>query len=211
MSDRDKITHLCSDLYARGFVSSTGGNVSTRGGSTFLVTPTARSLARLSPDEIVEVDSTGEVLGHGRPSKEIPFHLAAYEARPDVRCIIHGHSPYAVAASTLLEPDPINALPVYTAGYVARVGRLPLLPYYPSGSPELAQAVSAAARGDAKAMLLQNHGFIAIGPDMETAFNTADELLDALQVYVLTQGRARPLYEAQEWPVGRSIDPKVVA
>ncbi|WP_297410839.1 class II aldolase/adducin family protein [Naasia sp.] len=206
MSDAEDLARLGAQLYQRGLVSSTGGNASVRRSSTVLITPTGRSLADLSPEELVEVDSRGDATGSGRPSKEVPFHLGIYRARPEVNCVIHGHSPYAVAASTLLSPHPVNAFPVYTAGYLARVGRLPLIPYFSSGSAELAAAVSEVATGDTKAILLQNHGFITVGDTIESAFNTADELLDALTVYVITEGRAKPLYEADAWPKQKEIE-----
>jgi 3-dehydro-4-phosphotetronate decarboxylase len=190
---------ICDAMYTRGMASSTGGNVSMRRGDEIIITPTGISLSGLSPADLVRVGLDGSVVPPGRPSKELPFHLAVYRERPDVTCVIHGHSAVAVAASTLIDPDPVNAFPVYTAGYQARVGRLPLLPYYDSGSARLATAVGAAAKDDTKAVLLQNHGFIAIGPDVQTAYNTADELLDALRVYVLTNGNAKPLHDALEW------------
>ena len=205
MNDCERLSRLCGEMYDRGFVSSTGGNASIRlSASSFLITPTGRSLAHLSTDELVEVDSEGEETSAGIPSKEAPFHHAIYKVRPDINCVIHGHSPYAVAVSTLLDNDPVNALPVYTAGYLARVGRLPLIPYYPSGSLELAEAVAGVIDGDTKAVLLQNHGFIAVGADAESTFNTADELLEALKVFVITEGRAKPLHRADEWPTARA-------
>ena len=183
----------CSRLYDRGLVSSTGGNLSVRiGPSAILISPTGKALVDLTSDDFVEVTLDGAVTGTGRPSKELPFHLAAYR-RPDVNAVIHGHSAYAVAASTMLPVNPEDSLPAYTAGYVFRVGRLPLLPYLPAGSHELSEAVGAVLTPMLKAILLQNHGFISIGPDLATAFETADELLDALTVFVLSAGRARPL------------------
>lgn len=197
MESASMLPRYCERLYERELVSSTGGNVSIRSDrGSILISPTGRALVDLLRDEFVEVTIAGEVLTGGRPSKELPFHLAAYRARPDVMAVIHGHSAYAVAASTLLSPDPIDSLPTYTAGYVIRVGRLPLLPYLPAGSVELSLAVAEVLTPTTKAVLLQNHGFISVGPDLETAFNTADELVDAMKVFVLSGGRARPLPES---------------
>jgi ribulose-5-phosphate 4-epimerase/fuculose-1-phosphate aldolase len=186
----------CRRLYERELVSSTGGNLSIRTDrGSILISPTGRALVDLLPDDFVEV-TLGEVVAGSRPSKELPFHLAIYQARPDVHAVIHGHCAYAVAASTLLPADPIDSLPAYYAGYVMRVGRLPLLPYLAAGSVELSRAVAEVLTPSTKAVLLQNHGFISVGPELETAFNTADELLDAAKVFVLSGGRARPLPEA---------------
>ena len=197
MESASLLPRYCRRLYERELVSSTGGNVSIRTDSgSILISPTGRALVDLEPDGFVEVTLAGEVVTGSRPSKELPFHLAIYQARPDVTAVIHGHCAYAVAASTLLPADPIDSLPAYSAGYVMRVGKLPLLPYLPAGSVELSRAVAGVLSPSTKAVLLQNHGFISIGPDLETAFNTADELLDAAKVFVLSGGRAKPLPEA---------------
>lgn len=197
MDSAAALPRYCERLYERELVSSTGGNISIRTDrASILISPTGRALVGLQPDEYVEVSLAGDLVAGSRPSKELPFHLAAYRARPDITTVIHGHCAYAVAASTLLRPDPIDSLPAYTAGYVMRVGKLPLLPYLPAGSVELSLAVAEVLTPTTKAVLLQNHGFISIGPDLETAFNTAEELLDAVKVFVLSAGRAQPLPES---------------
>ena len=209
MNQLQELARICASMYSRGLVSSTGGNASVRRGDSIFITRTGTSLDATSADELVEVGLDGAVLGEGLPSKEVPFHLAVYRARPEVGCVLHGHSPYAVAVSTFLECDDVNAFPVYSAGYMSRVGRLPMLPYLGSGSPELANEVGRLFAGDTKAVLLQNHGFVAAGPDPVTSFNTADELLDALQVWALTRGHAKPLHSAAEWPLGRPAGTEV--
>jgi L-fuculose-phosphate aldolase len=205
MNPRDHLARVSDRMYRRGLASSTGGNASVREGDRIWITRTAVTLEGTQPDDLVELDLDGTVLGQGTPSKELHFHLTVYRARPDVTCVLHGHSPYAVAASTFLTPNDVNAFPVYSAGYVSRVGRLPLLPYLASGSPELVAGVERLFTApDTKAILLQNHGFVAAGADPTQAFNTADELLDALQVWVLTRGEATPLHAAESWPLDRA-------
>jgi ribulose-5-phosphate 4-epimerase/fuculose-1-phosphate aldolase len=189
------VSKYCQLMYQREMVSSTGGNVSVRVGNAVHISPTGSVLAELTGEDLVRVDlESGENLpSQGVPSKELPFHLGIYRRRSDVGAVIHGHSPYAVVASTMLEPDAIDAFPAYSAGYLSRVTRLPLLAYYDSGSLQLADAVADAFAGGAKAVLLQNHGFIAVGGDLRSAFVTADELLDALKAFVLSDGKALPV------------------
>lgn len=180
-------------LFERGLVSSTGGNISCRVGDAILVSPTGSCLADLDVDGLVRVALDGRPLDGGRPSKELPVHLRIYQTNPWVGGVVHGHSAFAVAASTLLEVDSTDALPAYSAGYLIRVGRLPLLPFLESGSDGLASGVADAIARSGHAVLLRNHGFFAAGRDVVEAFNTADELQDALRVYILSGGRAVPL------------------
>jgi ribulose-5-phosphate 4-epimerase/fuculose-1-phosphate aldolase len=183
-------------------VSSTGGNVSARTPSGLLITPTGHALADLRPRALVAVGGSGAVEG-GCPSKELPFHAGIYARRPDVGAVIHGHSAVAIAVAGMLEPDAADAFPAYTAGYVARVGRLPLLPYHASGSAALAAGIVDALGPDGRAVLLRNHGFVTVGPTLRAALETAEELMDALRVFVLTGGRAPALPDgARETPAG---------
>lgn len=181
-------------LYERHMVSASGGNISCRFGDDMLISPTGEALGDLRPEDFVLVrTATGEVLGSGKPSKELPLHATVYRRRADVQVVMHCHSAYALAASALLEPNPNDSLPTYSAGYRARVGAMPLLPYFNSGSPELSGGVAEGIGDDRKAVLLQNHGFVAVGPTFRAAFNTSEEIHEAALVYVTTTGRARSL------------------
>jgi ribulose-5-phosphate 4-epimerase/fuculose-1-phosphate aldolase len=173
-------------------VSSTGGNVSVRIPEGLIITPTGRSLAALRPEDLVQVGASGPVDG-GRPSKELPFHAGIYERRPDVGAVVHGHSAVAIAVAGMLEPDDADVLPAYTAGYVMRVGCLPLLPYHDSGSEALASGIVRALGAEGRAVLLRNHGFVTVGGGLQAALDSAEELMDALRVFLLSGGRAPAL------------------
>jgi ribulose-5-phosphate 4-epimerase/fuculose-1-phosphate aldolase len=191
---RRNLTIYSHRLYERHMVSASGGNISCRFREHLLISPTGEALGDLRPEDFVLVDiATGEVTGNGKPSKELPLHAAVYRRRADTQVVIHGHSAYALAASTLLEPNPEDSLPTYSAGYRARVGKLPLLPYFDSGSKELSDGVAEGIGDDRKAVLLQNHGFVAAGPTFAAAFNTSEEIHEAALVYVMTTGKARSL------------------
>jgi ribulose-5-phosphate 4-epimerase/fuculose-1-phosphate aldolase len=190
---REELAAYCRRLYERDMVTSTGGNVSARvDGDAVLISPTGRSLSDLAPDEFVRVQAGGEPSG-GRPSKELGLHRAVYDAQPGVNAVIHGHSAVAIAVAGQLTPDDVDGFPAYTAGYIMRVGQLPVLPYLPSGSEALAERVGAAFGPHGRAVLLQHHGFVTAGPTLEAALNTAEELIDALKVFVFSHGRAPEL------------------
>ena len=180
-------------MFDRGLASSTGGNVSCRAGDVILVSATGSCLADLDERSIVAVTVGGEPIDGGRPSKELPVHLRIYATLPEVGAVVHGHSAVAVAASTLLDVDDEDCLPAYSAGYLMRVGTLPLIPFYEAGSAALADHVARALARSGHAVLLRNHGFFAIGADTAQAFNVADELVEALKVYMISDGRATPL------------------
>jgi ribulose-5-phosphate 4-epimerase/fuculose-1-phosphate aldolase len=69
-----------------------------------------------------------------------------------------------------------------------RVGKLPLVPYYPPGDQTLADAVRELA-GEHHAMLLANHGPIVAGKGLDAAVNAMEELEETAKLYLLLQGR----------------------
>jgi ribulose-5-phosphate 4-epimerase/fuculose-1-phosphate aldolase len=206
------LLELCRRVYARGFVSGSGGNISLRYGADILITPTGRNLGLLVKEDVVRLPLPGQgdgrrkggaakVGGSGRPSQEWPMHCRCYE-RPDVLCVVHVHSPYASAVSCL-EIDPACAMPVYTPGYSARVGRLPVAPYFRPGSMELASAVGDLITGRAgvpgrNSVLMANHGLLAVGGSAEQAMNIVEEIEENARLFLLLGGRGRPLSEAQQ-------------
>lgn len=134
--------------------------------------------------------------GPNKPTKELPFHLAAYRARPSARAVVHLHSTYATAVASMRELDERNALPALTAYYAMRVPRLPVVPYSPPGDVQLAVEVERLAR-DTFAMLMRNHGSIAIGATLAEATALAEEIEETARLHLLLGDAAQPLSTAQ--------------
>ena len=185
---------ICHQLYQRGLVSGSGGNVSLRVEDGFLITPAGLSLGSLTENQLARVDLTGRALFKGRPSKESPMHLAIYQAREDVKAIVHTHSPHATALTCLLGPG--WYIPPYTPGYAYLVRHLPLVPYHRPGSQALADAIRKEA-SLTNGLLLQNHGVVALGTSLAEALSVAEEIEDNCRIYLLTQGQARSLSSAE--------------
>lgn len=80
-----------------------------------------------------------------------------YQERPQSGAVVHLHSIHSVAISVLPDVNAEDVLPPLTAYYVMRVGRLPLVPYYPPGDLALADAVRGLASGH-HAVLLATTG-----------------------------------------------------
>jgi 3-dehydro-4-phosphotetronate decarboxylase len=175
-------------LFERGYACGSAGNLSIRLPDGALVTPTNSCLGRLAPERLAKIDFEGKLLAGDRASKEAALHLAVYRARPQDAAVVHLHSRHATAVACLADLNPAGALPPLTPYYVMRVGRLPLVPYFPPGEPALAQAVGAAAT-DAHALLLANHGMVVSGHDLDAAVWTAEELEEAAALFLLLESR----------------------
>jgi ribulose-5-phosphate 4-epimerase/fuculose-1-phosphate aldolase len=99
--------------------------------------------------------------------------------------------------SLLAGVDPEDVLPPLTAYYAMRVGKLPMLPYFPPGDAGLAAAVgSVAARHHA--VLLANHGPVVAGATLAAAADIVEELEATAKLWLmLRHERLRPLTAEQ--------------
>jgi L-fuculose-phosphate aldolase len=165
---RRDLVRYAHAVHAAGWVANHDGNLSVRlGGDRYLCTPTAVSKADVTAESLIVVDGQGRrVQGSRAPFSEMKLHLAAYRARPRVMAVIHAHPPTATgfAVSGVELGEPFMPEPVVSLG-----ARVPTVPYAFPGSDDEQRGVQAALRhGDA--MLLANHGVLAAGPDLETAY-----------------------------------------
>lgn len=192
-AQRREFCTVCRLLYERHLVTGVGGNMALRIGDRILATPTGRSLRNLQPENLSLLNLHGELLEGEPPTKDLPLHLGALKVRPEMTVSCHIHAGALVAASALMEPGP-SCLPPLTPGFVYYGYPLPLLPFLLPGSEDLArEAASCLASHGGRAVLLQNHGLLVMGKDLEEAFNAAEEIEEAARVYLLTQGKGKSI------------------
>ncbi len=170
-----------------GLSPGRSGNVSCRLGDAMLVTPTGMAYEALAPEDIVHVGLDGSVAdGQRKPSSEWRFHLAAYRVRPAIGAVVHTHSLHATVLACAHRPIPAFHYMVAVAGG----NDIPLVPYATFGTEELSRHV-AAGLAERNAILMANHGQIAVGPTLATALELAHEVEVLAEQYykVLTLGR----------------------
>lgn len=187
MTAENELQELCraaGEFYDRGDAFGGSGNLSCRIGDSIWITPTGSALRSLQPSDLARLSLGGTQENDNRPSKEAPFHLAIYRARPDLHAVVHLHAPHAVAVSCLGDLDASEPIPPLTPYFVMRVAPLGLVDYYRPGSVALADAVGRAAeRSDC--MLLRNHGHICTGSSVSDAAARAIELEETCRLWML--------------------------
>ena len=93
--------------------------------------------------------------------------------------------------------DPDDCIPPFTAYYVMKIGRLPLIPYYRPGDPKLGDAIRGWACRHC-AVLLANHGPVVSGASLETAVYATEELEETAKLFLLLRNTpTSPLSPAQ--------------
>ncbi|MFD0714176.1 class II aldolase/adducin family protein [Paenibacillus sp. GCM10027626] len=180
MTKIEQLVYFSKKLYSLGLVSGTSGNISFRDAekATMWITPSALPYDVMTVEDLVEIDlATGEtVTGHRKPSSEKPMHQSIYNRRENIGAIVHTHSTYATMfACAGMEIPPVHYL-------LADIGdSVPIAPYATYGSEELAQ-YAVEAMDNANGTLLQNHGVIAVGSDLLSAFQRAEIIENMAQL-----------------------------
>ncbi|MBS0362084.1 MAG: class II aldolase/adducin family protein, partial [Proteobacteria bacterium] len=144
-----------------------------------LVTPSGVTPDRLTPEGIVFLDAEGRASeGALKPSSEWRMHAGILARRPDARAVVHCHARHATILACAGKPIP-------SAHYMVGVGGgadVPIAPYAPFGSDELAQSV-AETLGTRFACLMANHGLIAVSTSLPRALAIAEEIEEQAAVY----------------------------
>ena len=185
---REQICRCGASLFQRGLTFGSAGNISCQapdGG--WLMTPTNASLGELDPARLSKIDAQGHHVSGDKPTKEAHLHRVMYASRPRCEAVVHLHSTYSVAVSCLHGIDAHDCLPPLTAYYVMRIGKLPLVPYYPPGDETLALAVEKLASRH-HAVLLANHGPVVSGSSLEAALYATEELEETAKLFLLLRG-----------------------
>ena len=162
---------VARELWERRLVQGSSGNLSARfDDGSVLVTPTGCAFARVDVHDLVHLTCDGTPVDRAQqPSIETPLHLAAYRARPDIRFVVHTHPTFCVVWSCTG-----RCFPRDTVASNESLGPITWVPFHPSGSNELADAVASALADGTPLALLENHGLIAASDDLDAAFIQTD-------------------------------------
>jgi ribulose-5-phosphate 4-epimerase/fuculose-1-phosphate aldolase len=173
---RAAVHAACLRMVADGLVIGSAGNVSVRvDDDHFVVSAAGVRYDQLGPDDHPLVDGRdGSWSGPLAPTSEIALHTGLMTARPDVGAVVHTHSRYAAAFSVARLELPF----ICNESIATRAERVLVTPYAPPGTVDLADHVLAtlAAQPGSRAVLLANHGVVAVGPDLDVAYVVAQSV-----------------------------------
>jgi ribulose-5-phosphate 4-epimerase/fuculose-1-phosphate aldolase len=181
---KKQIVDSAQALVRKGYLMATGGNVSLRlpGQNAFAITPSNYDYFKMTPEDVCLLDFDLRVVeGHHKPSVESAMHGVVYQARPDVNAIVHTHQAYVSALALIKAPIP--ALFDEQARFLGR--SVDIIPYAPSGTGLLKNAVAKNVRNHNNAFMLQNHGALVFGHDMERAIHNVEILEKCALAYLL--------------------------
>jgi L-ribulose-5-phosphate 4-epimerase len=180
---REEVALFCRRMLAEHLVYYTAGNISCRIADDprlVAMTPTSVAYDTMRPEDVVIVTVDGEIVdGNLKPTSELPLHTLVYARRDDVGGIVHTHSPAGMAMAAMGMTLP----PILTGLVSAAGGAIVSAPYARGGTDEMAD-LTAAALEARSACFLRNHGVLAIGSNVEQAYNAASVVEGAADAYL---------------------------
>jgi len=192
----EQVVAAMDRIYGGGLTTTSGGNVSMRDreGSTW-ITPGSLDKGTLRADQVVRVSADGVPDGPLRPSLELVFHRAIYEARPDAGAVIHAHPPALVAFSIAHRIPDTRILPKTRAicgpiGYAA---------YALPGSEPLAENIALVLAEGHDIAVMENHAVVCLGTTLREACRRLEslELCARVIIKAAALGEVHALTEAQ--------------
>ncbi len=187
--ERELVAEYGKKLIKCNLTTGSGGNISifNREEELIAISPSGVDYFEIKPEDVVIVNLDGKIIdGHLKPSSELDMHLIFYKNREDANAIVHTHSKYATAISCMgWNLEPVHYL-IGLAGYDVKCAE-----YATYGTMELGEN-ALKALGDRNAVLLGNHGLIALGTGLERAFSTAEHLEFVAELNYLTKTLGQP-------------------
>jgi|TARA_B100001741_G_scaffold286510_1_gene263419 L-fuculose-phosphate aldolase len=173
------------------------GNVSARAIENneegFYITPSGKKYETLKEEDIVFLKLNEEKnfltwFNSGKnPSSEWKFHQDIYINKREARAIVHAHSPHATAVSSHGKPIPAFHYMVALAGGED----IKCSDYATFGTRELSQNILRALQ-NRKACLMSNHGQVAFGQNLSSAFELSEELENICHQYIIALKLGNP-------------------
>ena len=195
MHPRDQIALVIARVYGMGLTTTSGGNISiVDDDNNIWITPSGVDKGSLKPSDIMCVKPDGTVIGKHKPSSEFPFHKSIYNIRPDIKAVIHAHSPALVSFSIVRQIPNTNI--IYQAKQVC--GEIGYAPYALPGSQALGDTIAVEFAKGFSAVIMENHGTVVGGTDLSNAFERFEALEFCARTEIYASQLGTPVYLSDE-------------
>lgn len=217
MSEIEKLVKVCHKVYEKGFVAASDGNISLiTQENTVLITRSGICKGEITEKDILEFDFNGRHLkGEGRITTEFKLHLFAYSKRKDVNAVVHCHPIHATAFSLLGE----GLVKHYFPEVILTLGKVHLCKYATPSTNDLPLSLDPFIEYG-WAFLLQNHGAMTLGKNVNDAYCKMEKLEHAAETLFKASLMGKPnelspddvkrLFEISEETYGITQDPRNV-
>ncbi|KAG5834589.1 hypothetical protein ANANG_G00263070 [Anguilla anguilla] len=156
----------------------------------FLIVPFGLLYSEVSASSLVKINLQGEIVDRGSTNLGVnqagfTLHSAIYAARPDVKCIVHIHTPAGAAVSAMK----CGLLPI--SPEALSLGEVAYHDYHGILVDEAEKVLIQKNLGPkSKVLILRNHGLVSVGETVEEAFYYIHNLVTACEIQVRTMASA---------------------
>ena len=197
LKEREQVIEYSKKLNTTNLSPLRSGNISVRGIQDkiegFFITPSGKKYETLKPEDIVflslneEKDFLSWFNSGKNPSSEWKFHKDIYKNKWEAKAIVHAHSPNATAVSSHGKSIPAFHYMIALAGG----DDIKCSEYGTFGTNELSVNIIKALK-NRKACLMSNHGQVAFGKNLSTAFELAQEIENICHQYIIALKLGKP-------------------
>jgi len=192
----DQLVLMMNRIYQGGMTTTSGGNLSilSDNGDVW-ITPSGVDKGTLTRADICRVTPDGQIHGIHKPSVELPFHIAIYKRRPDLRAVLHAHPPTLVAFSVARVLPNIKLV----ANAYRTLKSITMAAYAVPGSEKLGENIAAEFEKGFDIVVLENHGVVIGAEDLFKAFMKFEtlETMANLEIYSRKIGEPRTIVESE--------------
>jgi L-fuculose-phosphate aldolase len=186
-----RICDMGRRLWLKDYTDGNGGNITVRvGDNLVLCTPTLICKGFMTPDDMALIDLDGRQLaGNRKRTSEALTHLGIMKRQPAAKACVHAHPPHATAFAIANASVPSCLIPEAEVF----LGKIGVAQYQTPGSPENAEEVGRIGV-DHQAILMQNHGVIVWGKDVEDAYWKMENIDSYCRTVALAAGLGTGLH-----------------
>ncbi len=189
---REKIAELGQLMYDRFLTDTAGGNISARVGDKICITAAGSgSIHRwhITAGQVLVTDLQANILeGEGKISREAKAHYALLCRYPQGTGVVHCHARNVlVFACAGIPLQPVLEVTL-------KFGTIPLVPYAPAHSYELAEYIAESMKGReemiskmAALTIAPWHGLFSFGKNLDAAFDAAERI--EMNAFIVLQSR----------------------
>lgn len=186
----EQLIMIMDRIYKYGMTTTSGGNLSIRDeDGDIWITPSGIDKGTLTVEDIIQVKADGTLIGKHKPSCELPFHQSTYRMRPDVRAVLHAHSPALVSFSIVRRLPNTKLIP--NAAII--FGEVGMAVYGLPGSEDLGCKISEVFKQGINTVLLENHGAVVVGENLYQAFMVFETLDFCARMEIAARRIGKPI------------------
>ncbi len=188
---KQAVLRTAKKAYREKLMAGTSGNMSVfipeRG--YMIITPSSYDYEIMEEKDMVVTDLEGNMIeGCHRPSSEWRMHAEIYKSLPHVRAVVHTHSPYATSFAVNHQEIPVVLIEMIPF----LKGKIEVSAYAKQGSAQVGlNAVEILRRKNA--CLMANHGVVAVGESVESAYINSVYVEDTAKIYYMALTSGRPV------------------